>query len=47
MLMDAFLTRFCVQLKSAAMKKEIAESQSECAKNIKMSSLKEFVALTP
>jgi hypothetical protein len=37
MLMDAFLTRFCVQLKSAAMKKEIAESQSECAKNIKVS----------
>jgi hypothetical protein len=37
MLMNAVLTRFCVQLKSKAMRKEIAESQSECAKIEKVS----------
>jgi len=45
MLMDAVLTRLCVQLKSTAMRKEIAESQSECAK-IEKVSVRQILSVT-
>jgi hypothetical protein len=47
MLINAVLTRLCVQLKSTAMRKEIAESQSECAKIEKVSVRQILSAMTP